>query len=190
MTHLAAIWYNSRMDEFHIKTIAPADFELEMLKAIHLGADPTIESAKYGLVYEHIKDLAHFKVKMEQVEKALLLEGSLTPVIAGIGLHTAVEKLAYRVQDDRIPTGDLIKAIEAFKKVRDGSKSNETSDEKQGVSLVINIPALGAQPSRTIEVTSEPDKKLREYNTIEAEVAAIEAHSESSKTSQFTIELP
>lgn len=179
------------MDEFQIKTIAPADFSLDMLKAIHLGADPDTEAAKYGLVYEHIKDLPHFKVRMEQVEKSLLLEGTLTPVIAGIGLHAAVEKLAYRVQDDRIPTGDLIKAIEAFKKVRDGSKSNESGEEKQGVSLVINIPAIGAQPGRTIEVSTEPDKKLREYNTIEAEVAAIEAHTDAvRKPSEFVIELP
>ena len=202
LTHLAAIWYNQRMNEFHIKHIAPADFELDMLKAIHLGADPDTTCAKYNLIYDQIKDLPHFKTRMEQVEKALLLEGHLTPVVAGIGLHAAVEKLAYRVQDDRIPTGDLVKAIEVLKKVKDGSKASDITSAGNTVSLVINIPSLNGSPERTIEVTADTNPKLQEYNAIEATFiehknGAVGEDDEDteddatySKQSDFHIELP
>jgi hypothetical protein len=168
------------MNEFHATAIAPADFDLELLKAIHLGVNPEEAAAKYGLVYEQIKDLPHFKKRLDQVEQALMLDGSLTSVVAGAGLHTAVEKLAYRVQDDRIPTGDLVKAIEVFKKVKDGSKSSEDATGTTGVSLVINIPAMGTSEAKVVEITTEPSKKLQEYNTIEAEVGQIEEHLNAS----------
>lgn len=173
---------------FQASYIAPTEFDINMLKAIHLGADPVATAAEYGLIYEKIKELPHFKTRMEQVEQALIVDGTFTSVIAGAGLHAAVEKLAFRVADDRIPTGDLVKAIEVFKKVKDGSKSSEPQSGAAGVSLVINIPAMGASPAKTIEVTTEPNKELKQYNTIEAEVVAIEEHShKTDKTSEFEI---
>lgn len=177
--------------EFQAPFIAPAEFNLEMLKEIHLSGDPVAAAAKYGLIYEQIKDLPHFKTRMDEVEQALLIDGTLTPVIAGFGLHAAVEKLAYRVQDDRIPTGDLVKAIDAFKRVKDGAKSNENQLAGTGVSLVINIPAIGGAAPRTIEVTSEPSEKLKEHNTIEAELVQIEEHTKptTSKAADFIIEV-
>lgn len=166
----------------------PIDFSLDMLKELHLGVDPDAVAAKYGLIYEHIKELPHFKKRMEQVELALRLDGTLTSVIAGVGLHAAVEKLAYRVQDDRIPTGDLVKAIETLKKVKDGSKSTEDQGSNQGVSLVINIPAMGTSEAKVVEITTEPSKKLQEYNTIEAEVVQIEEHlHHNDKKTDFEI---
>jgi hypothetical protein len=175
---------------FQASSIAPAEFDMEMIKSIHLGADPVATAARYGLVYEQIRELPHFIKRMEQVEQALLIDGSLTSVIAGAGLHAAVEKLAFRVADDRIPTGDLVKAIEVFKKVKDGSKANEPQGVSSGVSLVINIPAMGTTPAKTIEVTTEPNKKLQEYNTIEAEVVAIEEHTHTAeKPESFEINI-
>jgi hypothetical protein len=171
---------------FQAAFIAPTDFSLDMLKELHLGFDLDAIAAKYGLVYEQIKELPHFKRRMEQVELALRLDGSLTSVVAGAGLHAAVEKLAFRVQDDRIPTGDLVKAIEAFKKVKDGAKSNEDQTGNQGVSLVINIPAMGEIAAKTVEITTEPNKKLKEYNTIEAEVTAVDEEIKS-RTPSFEI---
>lgn len=171
------------MSVFHTKFIAPAEFDLEMLKALHLGADPYVTAAKYHFDYDLIKDLPHFQTRMEQVEQALLLDGTLTPVIAGVGLHAAVEKLAFRVQDDRISTGDLVKAIETLKKVKDGSKSQEPQSGQAGVSLVINIPAFNGAPAKTIEVTTPGSSELQEYNTHEAETIELDR-------SDFRIELP
>lgn len=173
----------STMSVFHTKFIAPAEFDLEMLKQMHLGADPYHVAAQYGFDYDLIKELPHFKTRMDQVEQALLLEGTLTPVIAGVGLHAAVEKLAFRVQDDRISTGDLVKAIETFKKVRDGTKAQDSQSGQQGVSLVINIPSFNGEPAKTIEVSTPASPELQEYNTHEANTIDLDK-------SQFRIELP
>lgn len=139
------------MNEF--KAPVPLEFPVEMLRQITLSTDPDAVAASYGFDYETIKDLTHFKAKLAQVENAMLLDGELTTVIAGAGLHAAVEKLAFRVQDDRIGTGDLIKSIEVFKKIKDGNKPQETGVAGQGVSLIINIPAIGSEPAKVIEVT-------------------------------------
>jgi hypothetical protein len=161
-----------------------------MLKELHLSADLDNIASKYGLIYDHIKDLPHFKKRMEQVELALRMDGTLTSVVAGAGLHAAVEKLAFRVQDDKIPTGDLVKAIEVFKKVKDGSKSSEEIGTHKGVSLIINIPAFGDKSAKTVEITSEPNKELKEYNTIEAELVSIEQNMHTNdKSSEFVIDL-
>lgn len=125
-----------------------------MLKEIALSSDPYEVTKKYKLDYDAIKDLPHFKAQMERIDNALMLEGEFTTIIAGVALQTAVQKLATRVQDDRISTGDLVKSIEVFKKVKDGLKEPEVGTASQGVSLVINIPAVGAQPAKTIEVAN------------------------------------
>lgn len=154
------------MDEFFLtpaKT-APLDFPLELMQELALNPDPYAVCTKYGFDYDEIKDLPHFKAKASQVEKSLLAEGALTPVIAAAGLHTAVEKLAYRVADDRIPTGDLVKAIDILKKVKDGSAQQNAQSAAPGVSLVINIPALGNTPAKTIDVT--PTKPAAHPSTV------------------------
>jgi len=160
----------------------PLDFPLDMLQRMHLEADPVRVGLDFGFDYDTIKELPHFKAKMQAVEQALLVEGALTPVIAGIGLHAAVEKLAFRVQDDRVSTGDLVKAIETFKKVKDGSKSEDTKQIQQGVSLIINIPAIGETPAKTIEVTSSP-------NTIEHDADSTPPTITFTE-SDFKIEVP
>lgn len=142
------------MSEFHTTVVAPAEFPLEMLKEIALSSNPYEAAAKYKFDYDTIKDLSHFKAQMERIDNALMMEGEFTTIIAGVALQTAVQKLANRVQDDRISTGDLVKSIEVFKKVKDGLKEPEVGIAGQGVSLVINIPAVGAQPAKTIEVTN------------------------------------
>lgn len=124
-----------------------------MLREITLSPDPAGVVARYGLDYDSIKNLPHFQAKLSQVEHAMLIDGELTTVVAGIGLHTAVEKLAMRVNDERISTGDLVKSIETLKKVKDGIKVEDNQTAAQGVSLVINIPAMGAAPAKKIEVT-------------------------------------
>lgn len=137
------------MDEFFLtpaKT-APLDFPLELMQELALNPDPYAVCTKYGFDYDEIKDLPHFKAKASQVEKSLLAEGALTPVIAAAGLHTAVEKLAYRVADDRIPTGDLVKAIDILKKVKDGSK--EAKDAVTGPSFSIQIVLPGHKDKST-----------------------------------------
>lgn len=188
-------------NQFVSTSIAPVEFSTDMLRDLHLSADPEAVAAQYGLVYEHIKDLPHFKKRMEQVQNALMVDGSFAPIIAGAGLHTAVEKLAKRVQDDRIPTGDLVKAIEVFKKVKDGSATEGGPNKGSGVSLIINIPAIGTTGPRTVEIVAEPSKELQAYNTIEAEALEVESGSytesdtedepkEVTSAPDFTIGLP
>lgn len=142
------------MSEFHRDLPAPAEFPLEMLREIAISPDPERVAQEHGFIYDDIKDLPHYRAKLDKVVNALMMDGELTTVIAGIGLHTAIDKLANRVNDDRISTGDLVKSIEVFKKVKDGLKEPEVGIAGQGVSLVINIPAMGAQPAQTIEVST------------------------------------
>ncbi len=138
-------------DEFNLP--APLDYPLDMLRDMHLQPNPAAVAAAYGYDYDKLQSQPLFVTKMAQVERALLTEGAMTPIIAGIGLHAAVEKLAYRVHDDRMTTSDLVKAIETLKKVKDGNKANE-QQATAGVSLVINIPAFGDHAKQTIEVTA------------------------------------
>lgn len=138
----------------HFVATRPDEYPLEMLKQIHLQADPHAIAAKYGFDYDILLEQPLYITQSKLVENSLMLDGTLTPIIAGFGLHTAVEKLAYRVQDDRMTTSDLVKAIETLKKVKDGNKINELGGANQGVSLVINIPAYGTTPKQVIEVTA------------------------------------
>lgn len=158
------------MNEF--KAPVPLEFPVEMLRQITLSTDPDSVAASYGFDYETIKDLIHFKTKLAQVENAMMLDGELTTVLAGAGLHAAVEKLAFRVQDDRIGTGDLIKSIEVFKKIKDGNKPQEAGTAGQSVSLIINIPAIGSEPAKVIEVTQN--------QVIDVEAETIEEPEEQS----------
>ena len=146
------------MEEFFIKPSPPVplDFPPEMLQELHLSTDPHAICAKHGYDYEQIKDLPHFKTKLHQIEQALLVEGALTPVIAAAGLHAAVEKLAYRVQDDRIPTGDLVKAIDILKKVKDGVKEDKVGATGPSFQISIVLPGhTDKSKAVTVEGTAQ-----------------------------------
>lgn len=141
--------------EFVSNVTIPIDFQLEMLERLTLEANPYAVCEDFGLSYDQIKNLPHFQAQQKQVEQALLVDGRLTDVVAGVALHEAVVKLAYRVQDDRMPTGDLVKVTETLKKIKDGKKDQQTNAATQGVSLVINIPAIGDTSAKTISITAK-----------------------------------
>lgn len=93
-------------------------FPDEMLVQLALGMPKDLVE-EYGFVYDEIKDLPHFLVQADRVAAELMAEGAITRVIAGAGLHQVVERVAMRVLDARMPTGDLLKAGEFLKKVKD-----------------------------------------------------------------------
>jgi len=154
----------------HFVATRPDEYPLEMLKQIHLQSDPHAIAAKYGFDYDILLEQPLYLTQSKLVENSLMQDGTLTPIIAGFGLHTAVEKLAYRVQDDRMTTSDLVKAIETLKKVKDGNKINDATANNQGVSLVINIPAYGTTPKQVIEVTATlPEQVIANTDIHEAD---------------------
>lgn len=90
----------------------------EMLVQLALGMPKDIVE-EYGYTYDTIKDLPHFLVQADRIAQELMAEGAITRVIAGAGLHQIVETVAHRILDPRMPTGDLLKAGEFLKKVKD-----------------------------------------------------------------------
>lgn len=113
-------------------------FPDEMLVQLALGMPKDIVE-DYGFSYDEIKDLPHFLVQADRISAELLQEGAITRVIAGAGLHQVVEKIAHRILDPRMPTGDLLKAGEFLKKVKDDGVQ-KTGPTKPQFSIEISFP--------------------------------------------------
>ena len=113
-------------------------FPDEMLVQLALGLPKDIVE-DYGFTYDEIKTLPHFIVQLDRVSAELMAEGAITKVIAGAGLHQVVEIVARRVLDTRILTGDLLKAGEFLKKVKDDGQQ-KLGPNKPQFSIEINFP--------------------------------------------------
>lgn len=153
-----------------------------MLVQIALGLDPYDLAAQYGLDYGEIKDDPVFRVQYNKVETELLREGAITKVIAGAGLHKIVETLAQRVKDPRMPNGDLIKAGEFLKRVKDDGKDVAGASGPQ-FTIEINFPDGGS----TV-ITAKP-KEIVVDDAPELEVDDLpESITHAIRTSNFGVD--
>jgi hypothetical protein len=133
----------------------PVLFPEHMLVRIALGEPPDIVAEEFGYEYHVIKDQQHFQVQYRKVETELFQEGSVTRVVAGAGLHTIVEKVAYRALDDRVSNGDLVKMGEFLKKVKDDGKEKDAAAAKPQFTIEIVIGGDG-KPSGNVEIDVTP----------------------------------
>ena len=116
-------------------------FPSEMLVRIALGGDPTQVCDEYGINYQEVQLQPHFIRQLENVEQDLMQEGAITRVIAGIGLHKAVENINQKLLTPALlPNGDLVKFTEVLLKVKNDNKPKDVSPAKSGFSIEFNFP--------------------------------------------------
>ena len=133
------------------------DVPLQLIAEAAIGTSSLDEiCARYNYSPEQTEQLRNdpgFKVRVSRAEQELAKEGVTTKMRARHVVDDMISEVWIQGKDPSVGLGMKLEIIKTLTKIADlEPKANQLVQQGSGFSLVINLPAVGEQPGRTIEM--------------------------------------
>lgn len=133
------------------------DVPLQLIAEAAIGTSSLDEiCARYNYSPEQTEQLRNdpgFKVRVSRAEQELAKEGVTTKMRARHVVDDMISEVWIQGKDPSVGLGMKLEIIKTLTKIADlEPKTNQLVQQGSGFSLVINLPAVGEQPGRTIEM--------------------------------------